>query len=101
MRRAVPQLRGNIRKVLDELEVENTQSLLLKNLGISLSDHYWIKPVDRDIEWESINSYENRIYENQQKMPYTEYKLVHYESFISVCMLMGLEGAYVRQFLEY
>lgn len=59
IRRAVPQLRGNIKKVLEESGTINTQSLLLQNLGISLSDHYWICPVDYSLSWEQINPYEN------------------------------------------
>lgn len=59
IRRAVPQLRGNIKKVLEESGTINTQSLLLQNLGISLSDHYWICPADYSLLWEQINPYEN------------------------------------------
>ena len=59
MRRAVPQLRGNIQKVLEEMKEVNTHSLLLKNLGISLSDQYWVKPADSDLKWELVNPYEN------------------------------------------
>lgn len=59
MRRAVPRLRGNIGNVLREMEAANTQSLLLQNLGISLTDHYWIRPAKSDLEWRQINPYEN------------------------------------------
>lgn len=59
MRRAVPQLRGNIQKVLEESGVVNTQSLLLKNFGISLSDHYWMCPAGCELSWEDVNPYKN------------------------------------------
>lgn len=59
MRRAVPQLRGNIKKVLEESGAVNTHSLLLKNMGISLSDHYWVCPANKSLLWEQINPYEN------------------------------------------
>lgn len=59
MRRAVPRFRGNIQKVLEESGVVNTQSLLLKNFGISLSDHYWMCPVGCELAWEQVNPYLN------------------------------------------
>lgn len=59
MRRAVPQFRGNIGAVLREMGAANTQSLLLQNLGIGLTDHYWLRPEDQELNWESINPYEN------------------------------------------
>lgn len=59
MRRAVPQLRGNIGNVLKEMGAVNTQSLLLQNLGIGLTDHYWLKPEESELDWKRVNLYEN------------------------------------------
>ncbi len=33
------------------------QAYLLKNLGLSLTDTYWVCPVDKDLSWEDINPY--------------------------------------------
>lgn len=38
----------------------NRVSQLVKNYGLSLSDHYWIKPVDSEIEWDDVNLYTNK-----------------------------------------
>lgn len=36
------------------------QSLPFKNYGLSLSDQYWIKPVNEDIKWAEINFFHNK-----------------------------------------
>lgn len=33
--------------------------LMLNNLGLSLTDHYWIKPADHEKGWKDVNLYEN------------------------------------------
>ena len=43
--RAVPKTRSGIATVLGKNGVLNTQSLLIRNLGVSLNDTYWIKPI--------------------------------------------------------
>jgi hypothetical protein len=30
-----------------------------KGLGLSLSDHYWFKPVKSDFTWEQVNHFDN------------------------------------------
>ena len=42
LRRAVPISQGNIAALLQQEGIPSTQSLLVRNLGLSLSDHYWI-----------------------------------------------------------
>lgn len=58
-RRAVPIGQGKIRHILEEIGIATPQEYLVKNLGLSLTDHYWIKPLDMEISWESINLYKN------------------------------------------
>lgn len=53
-RRAVPVDQGNIKRILEQNGIFNAQSYLLRNLGISLIDHYWINPVDEMLEWKDI-----------------------------------------------
>lgn len=48
-RRAVPIGQGRIQKILEQLGVTTPQEYLVKNLGLSLTDHYWIKPYS-DVE---------------------------------------------------
>ena len=58
-RRAVPLSQGNIRMLLDTNRIATTQNYLLLNLGLSLTDHYWINPVDRFYRWEEVNLFTN------------------------------------------
>lgn len=30
-----------------------------KNLGLSLTDYYWVKPIDSELEWKDVNLFEN------------------------------------------
>lgn len=59
MMRAVPSTRKGIRETLDILNMPSTQSMLVANLGLSLTDHYWINPDGSDFTWESVNLYTN------------------------------------------
>lgn len=62
--RAIPASRSGIRNALLELQVSNTQLLLEKCLGLSLSDQYWICPADSGIAWEQVNFFENSFSKN-------------------------------------
>lgn len=58
-RRAVPGTQGMIQRILDRYQIPSSQYFLTMNLGLSLSDHYWIRPVDRELSWEQINLFTN------------------------------------------
>lgn len=58
-RRAVPVSQGNIVKILEKAGLSTTQNYLVKNLGLSLSDHYWIKPLDMELGWKAVNLFAN------------------------------------------
>ena len=48
-----------MKKALDNLGVSNARSLLTKSYGLSLSDHYWIKPAGASLTWDDMNFFEN------------------------------------------
>ncbi len=58
-RRAVPVSQGNIESILRRNGIATVQKYLVQNYGLSLSDHYWLKPVDSEFTWEQINLFEN------------------------------------------
>ena len=58
-RRAVPLQQGNMRTLLDANNITTPQNYLLQNLGLSLSDHYWINPVERLFSWEEVSLFSN------------------------------------------
>lgn len=57
--RSIPASRMGVMDALDTLNVYSTKLLLTKCLGLSLSDHYWIKPYDSNISWADINFFDN------------------------------------------
>ncbi|MBR5136799.1 MAG: excisionase [Clostridia bacterium] len=58
-RRAVPIGQGKIQRILERLGIATPQGYLVKNLGLSLTDHYWIKPIDMELGWKDINLFTN------------------------------------------
>lgn len=58
-RRAVPVGQGKIQRILEHMGIATPQKYLVKNLGLSLTDHYWIKPLDMELGWEDINLFTN------------------------------------------
>ena len=58
-RRAVPKSQGNIQFILQQLNIATPQEYLVKNLGLSLTDHYWMKPMDMELDWEQVNFFQN------------------------------------------
>jgi hypothetical protein len=57
--RAIPDRRYGLSDILEKEGVKSNRELLIKNLGLSLSDHYWIKTEKEQKTWKEINFYEN------------------------------------------
>ena len=59
LRRAVPISQGNIAALLQQEGIPSTLNLLVRNLGLSLSDHYWIKPNGSELTWKDVSLFSN------------------------------------------
>ena len=70
-RRAVPVTQRNIRQILDRLGLSNSQEYLTQNLGLSLSDHYWIRPLESDLTWKDVNLFTNDFNETDESATWT------------------------------
>ena len=57
--RSVPTSRDYIHDMLQKNDVSCPEEYLMINLGLSLTDHYWIRPVKSDLSWEDVNLYQN------------------------------------------
>lgn len=57
--RSIPASRSGLGTALEQLGVRHPEQLLLRCYGLSLSDQYWIKPSDSELEWKDINFFEN------------------------------------------
>jgi len=52
--------RDNIDKILLRNNVKTTRELFIKNMGLKLTDHYWICPEAYAKSWKDANYFENR-----------------------------------------
>jgi len=57
--RSIPASRQGIRDVLETLELTSAQELIHKCFGLSLSDQYWVSPVDSPLDWRVVNFFDN------------------------------------------
>ena len=62
--RAIPASRSGFRQNLEDLELQrgielSSGKLLMECCGLSLSDQYWVSPVDAPLNWKKINFYDN------------------------------------------
>ncbi|SFT62742.1 hypothetical protein SAMN02910301_2223 [Lachnospiraceae bacterium XBD2001] len=67
--RSIPASRETIKTLIHSLEVVNAEEYLAKNLALSVTDTYWIKPLDANLHYEDINFFCLKQY-NEGKIPY-------------------------------
>lgn len=66
--RSIPASRVGLSDALEKLNVQSSKELIFKSLGLSLSDHYWIKPFGANIKWKDVNFFENDFSEDIGKI---------------------------------
>lgn len=57
--RSIPASRAGVREALDILRLSSPKMLLSKCFGLSLSDQYWVKPINSELKWEYVNFFDN------------------------------------------
>lgn len=57
--RSIPLDRDGVEKLFLNNSFKSPQELVLKNYALSLSDHYWLCPLNAKIKWETINYFDN------------------------------------------
>lgn len=57
--RGIPSWRDDLDLLLTKLNISTPTELLDKAFGLSLSDQYWIKPYDSEIEYKDINFFDH------------------------------------------
>lgn len=57
--RAIPKTRHGAKTALQRLGYASTNSALVNNLALSLSDCYWIQPRGEELSWKDINLFTN------------------------------------------
>lgn len=59
MDRAIPKTRHGAKNALQKLGYTSTNSALVNNLALSLSDCYWIMPRETELSWAEVNLFTN------------------------------------------
>ena len=67
--RAVPASRNIIKDILKKQNILTPTLYLAKNLGLSMTDTYWICPVDARLSWEDVNLRNFKML-NYERIPY-------------------------------
>lgn len=57
--RSIPGSRAGMDEKLRLLGLEDPSQIPFRNLGLSLSDQYWVCPVGQNLNWEEINYFQN------------------------------------------
>lgn len=57
--RCIPASRSGVNQALETLNVASTKMLISRCFGLSLSDQYWVKPENSQLEWKNVNFFEN------------------------------------------
>lgn len=67
--RAIPSGRDTIRKLINSLTIVSPEQYLAKNLGLSITDTYWVRPVELAISYDDVNCFNLGSYNNGM-LPY-------------------------------
>ncbi len=62
--RSIPLTRDQILTFLENAGYSGPEEYLVRNLGLSLTDYYWIKDLESDLTWEEVNLFDNAFHEN-------------------------------------
>lgn len=63
-RRSIPVSRKNLDFLMSEYNLDNNLELIARSYGLSLSDHYWVRPERTEIAWEAVNYFDNEFSED-------------------------------------
>ncbi len=63
-KRAIPASRDGLANALEELQISSPIKLLERSYGLSLSDQYWICPEAANLDWKSVNFFDNAFSED-------------------------------------
>ena len=57
--RAIPVEQGRIARFLEAKGFTIPEEYLMRNLGLCLTDYYWIRPIDLELKWKDVNLFDN------------------------------------------
>jgi hypothetical protein len=62
--RQIPVSQGHLESMLTEKGLADSGEFLIRNLGLSLTDYYWMKPVGSVLKWKDVSLFRNDFKEN-------------------------------------
>lgn len=74
--RGIPSWRDGIDDFLDNMGIKNKDILLNKAFGLSLSDQYWMNPINMPMDWADINFFEHDFNSSNYQEAIFENKIV-------------------------
>lgn len=80
--RGIPSWRKDLKRLLNNLNIEFAEELLDKAYGLSLSDQYWFKNINDQIKWEDINFFDNDF---------------EYEGFLTASFLDSIDSSKIKK----
>lgn len=57
--RSIPIGQHKVEETLQKKGLIGPEEYLLRNLGLSLTDYFWVKPIDSNLKWEDVNLFQN------------------------------------------
>lgn len=57
--RSIPNTRQNLSAILSAYQASDSLELSIKSYQLSISDHYWIKPINSSVSWDNVNFFTN------------------------------------------
>lgn len=57
--RSIPNTRQNLTSILSAYQASDSLELSIKSYQLSISDHYWIKPINSSVSWDNVNFFTN------------------------------------------
>lgn len=74
--RGIPSWRDGLDDFLANMGIKNKDTLLNKAFGLSLSDQYWMNPINMPMDWEDINFFEHDFNSSNYQKAVFENKIV-------------------------
>lgn len=68
--RAVPSTRDDMKNVIRKAGIDNTEVYLAKNLALSMTDAYWLCPVEEKLKWKDVSLSNYYTHANSPFIPY-------------------------------
>lgn len=87
--RSVPIGQHRVKKMLLDKGLIGPEEYLLKNLGLSLTDYYWVKPIDSNLRWEDVNLFQNSFQNELQLETFAEDETEHIDVYNPNSSLQG------------